>query len=158
LASFSLVPFASYGCAFCVPFPFRCFILSLMEASHFDEAEFFGAIAARAMLIGRRALIALGLPLLTRDYDFMKRPEPMLPLSSEALERVRKLTERRLSDAEFDAYVNAPMSEAEREEILASVAWFTKRYPTPAERLAAARRAYNQWARGMPGGGSAADK
>ena len=44
-----------------------------MEASHFDEAEFFGAIAAssaRAILIGRRALIALGLPLLTRDYDF----------------------------------------------------------------------------------------
>src|SRR5438034_10906103 len=44
-----------------------------MEASHFEEAEFFGAIAAsaaRALLIGRRALIALGLPLLTRDYDF----------------------------------------------------------------------------------------
>jgi hypothetical protein len=44
-----------------------------MEASRFAEPEFFRAIAesgARAMLIGRRALIALGLPLLTRDYDF----------------------------------------------------------------------------------------
>src|ERR671924_498399 len=44
-----------------------------MEASRFEEAEFFRAIAsssARAVLIGRRALIALGLPLLTRDYDF----------------------------------------------------------------------------------------
>jgi hypothetical protein len=44
-----------------------------VEASHFDESEFFSAIAAsaaRALLIGRRALIALGLPLLTRDYDF----------------------------------------------------------------------------------------
>lgn len=38
----------------------------------FDEAEFFGAIArsgARVLLIGRRAMIALGLPVLTADYD-----------------------------------------------------------------------------------------
>jgi hypothetical protein len=44
-----------------------------VEASHFEEAAFFSAIAAsaaRALLIGRRALIALGLPLLTRDYDY----------------------------------------------------------------------------------------
>jgi hypothetical protein len=44
-----------------------------MEASRFEEAEFFAAITAsatRAILIGRRALIALGFPLLTRDYDF----------------------------------------------------------------------------------------
>jgi hypothetical protein len=44
-----------------------------VEASTFDEAEFFRAIAAsgvRALLIGRRALIALGLPVMTVDYDF----------------------------------------------------------------------------------------
>jgi hypothetical protein len=44
-----------------------------MEGSEFDEAEFFRAIAAsgaRALLIGRRALVALGLPVLTADYDF----------------------------------------------------------------------------------------
>jgi hypothetical protein len=44
-----------------------------VEAAEFDEAEFFGAIAAsgaRALLIGRRALVALGIPLLTADYDF----------------------------------------------------------------------------------------
>ena len=44
-----------------------------MQGSEFDEAEFFRAIAeseARALLIGRRALIALGLPVLTVDYDF----------------------------------------------------------------------------------------
>lgn len=44
-----------------------------MQGSEFDEAEFFRAIArsgARALLIGRRALVALGLPLLTADYDF----------------------------------------------------------------------------------------
>ncbi len=44
-----------------------------MEGPAFDEELFFRAIArsdVRALLIGRRALIALGLPLNTRDYDF----------------------------------------------------------------------------------------
>jgi hypothetical protein len=44
-----------------------------MEGSLFEEAPFFEAIArsgARALLIGRRALIALGIPVLTADYDF----------------------------------------------------------------------------------------
>ena len=44
-----------------------------MEGSHFDEKSFFEALAARslrALLIGRRALVALGLPVLTHDYDF----------------------------------------------------------------------------------------
>jgi hypothetical protein len=44
-----------------------------MEGSSFDEPAFFGAIASsgsRALLIGRRALILLGLPVITADYDF----------------------------------------------------------------------------------------
>jgi len=44
-----------------------------VQGTAFDEASFFGAIAqsgARALLIGRQALIVLGLPVLTRDYDF----------------------------------------------------------------------------------------
>ena len=44
-----------------------------MEASDFDEIAFFRAIArsgADALLIGRRALVLLGLPVLTADYDF----------------------------------------------------------------------------------------
>ena len=44
-----------------------------MQASEFDEGELFRSIAesgARALLIGRRALIALGIPVLTADYDF----------------------------------------------------------------------------------------
>ena len=44
-----------------------------MQGSEFDETEFFRAIAAsgaRALLIGRRALVALGIPVLTADYDF----------------------------------------------------------------------------------------
>ncbi len=44
-----------------------------MQPSEFDESELFRAIAAsgaRALLIGRRALVALGIPVLTADYDF----------------------------------------------------------------------------------------
>ncbi|MEE8148427.1 MAG: hypothetical protein V3T24_12535, partial [Longimicrobiales bacterium] len=44
-----------------------------MKGSDFDESEFFRAIQdsrARALLIGRRALVALGIPVLTADYDF----------------------------------------------------------------------------------------
>ncbi len=44
-----------------------------MEGSNFEPVAFFGAIAAsgvRAVLIGRRAMIVLGLPVLTADFDF----------------------------------------------------------------------------------------
>lgn len=44
-----------------------------MKGSEFDETAFFRAIQdseARALLIGRRALVALGIPVLTADYDF----------------------------------------------------------------------------------------
>ena len=43
-----------------------------MGAAEFDEEELFRAIAesgVRALLIGRRALVALGIPVLTADYD-----------------------------------------------------------------------------------------
>ena len=80
----------------------------------------------------------------------MSDPRAMELPDAEAVARVHALAERRLSPEEFEAYVRAPMSDAERDEILASVAWFMKRYPTPGERLAAARRAYKQWAKGIP--------
>jgi hypothetical protein len=44
-----------------------------VQGSDFDELDFFRRIAtsgARALLIGRRALVLLGLPVLTADYDF----------------------------------------------------------------------------------------
>ena len=44
-----------------------------MQQSAFDEVQFFRALhhsGARALLIGRRALVFLGLPVLTADYDF----------------------------------------------------------------------------------------
>lgn len=49
-----------------------------MQASSFDEAAFFRSLqrsGARALLIGRRALVVLGLPVLTADYDFWIAPE-----------------------------------------------------------------------------------
>src|SRR5438477_3156819 len=45
----------------------------LMQPSRFDELAFFRELhhsGARALLIGRRALVLLGLPVLTADYDF----------------------------------------------------------------------------------------
>jgi hypothetical protein len=44
-----------------------------MRGTDFDEIAFFRAIqdsAVRALLIGRRALVLFGLPVLTADYDF----------------------------------------------------------------------------------------
>jgi len=44
-----------------------------VRENEFDEIAFFKAIhecGARALLIGRRALVLLGLPVLTADYDF----------------------------------------------------------------------------------------
>ena len=44
-----------------------------MQASDFDELAFFRALhqsGSRALVIGRRALVLLGLPVLTADYDF----------------------------------------------------------------------------------------
>ena len=44
-----------------------------MRGGDFDELAFFRAIhrsGVRALLIGRRALVLLGLPVLTADYDF----------------------------------------------------------------------------------------
>ena len=78
------------------------------------------------------------------SVPFLKPPSP------EALARIQQMAERSLTPAEFEAYVRAPMSNEEREEILSSVRWFMKRYPTPGARLAAARRAYIQWSRGIP--------
>jgi hypothetical protein len=49
-----------------------------MEADAFDEGEFFAALqrsGARVLLIGRRALIALGLPMVTADYDLWVHPD-----------------------------------------------------------------------------------
>jgi len=43
-----------------------------MQGTEFDEIDFFRALATsggRIVIIGRRAMVALGLPVLTADYD-----------------------------------------------------------------------------------------
>jgi hypothetical protein len=54
---------------------------------------------------------------------------------------------RRLSPAEVEAYLSAPVSDDEREQVRALVGWFRRRYPTGADRLAYVRRAYKRWTR-----------
>ena len=61
--------------------------LSAMQGSEFDEPEFFRAVAgsgARALLIGRRALVVLGLPVLTADYDFWLHGEDIAAFNEAA--------------------------------------------------------------------------
>jgi hypothetical protein len=55
--------------------------------------------------------------------------------------------ERSLGPEEARAYLEAPVTDVEREEFLALVRWFTSRYPTPLERLTYARRAHARWRR-----------
>jgi hypothetical protein len=60
-----------------------------VEGTRFDEIEFFrrvGESGARALLIGRRALVALGLPVLTADYDFWLHPEDIDLFNAAALQ------------------------------------------------------------------------
>ncbi|HEY3353669.1 MAG TPA: hypothetical protein VGQ83_10495 [Polyangia bacterium] len=61
--------------------------------------------------------------------------------------RLRDRADRRLSDEEIEARLARPPTEAEREEMRALIAWFRRRYPTPAARLAYCRRAYARWTR-----------
>jgi hypothetical protein len=64
-----------------------------VDAGEFNEQEFFAALArsgARVLLIGRRALIALGAPVLTSDYDLWIHIDDIEKLNEavEALEMV----------------------------------------------------------------------
>ena len=65
--------------------------------------------------------------------------------SPSAVQAAARFSSRRLTPEEFQAYVDAPVSEDEREEALRLIRWFVRRYPTPAERLAYARRARSRW-------------
>jgi hypothetical protein len=194
-----------------------------VRGGDFDELAFFQAIAAsgaRALLIGRRALVLLGLPVLTADYDFWiaiddipsfnaaaapfglvptrdpvdarsrgryalendehvdvlvarsvpttddvtvqfddvwerRReialdgrttvPVPSLNDLIRMNDRVARAIVRVVDRDEARAYLAHPISPEERAEFLALVRWFRRRYPTPAARLAYARRAYARW-------------
>jgi hypothetical protein len=63
-----------------------------------------------------------------------------MTVDDDAVRAVRAMAERSLSLEDFDAYVHAPMSDEERASVIELYEWFTRRYPTPMQRLAASRR------------------
>ena len=65
--------------------------------------------------------------------------------SAAARDRVREIADRKVTREEADAYLAAPVSDDERNEVLALRRWFCTRYPTAGERLAYVRRAYLRW-------------
>jgi len=69
-------------------------------------------------------------------------------ISVEARSDLEAWENRRLSAEEFEARVRAPWTDYEREQFDELVAWFNRRYPTPAERLAASRHLLAQYERG----------
>jgi hypothetical protein len=73
-----------------------------------------------------------------------------VPPSPELVAEIRALAERRLTAEEFDRYVHAPWSDDDRDEAEALLRWFSTRYKTPAERLAAARRSTRRARRMLP--------
>ena len=59
-------------------------------------------------------------------------------MSSESPSKARRALEqadRQVTAAEAAAYLAAPISEVEREEAVALIRWFRRRYPTGADRL-----------------------
>ena len=68
------------------------------------------------------------------------------PPSAKARARIEALAGRVLSPEEVRAALAVPLGESEKEEALSLIRWFRRRYRTPSERLAYARRAYRRWA------------
>lgn len=77
--------------------------------------------------------------------------KPFETPNPEALARLRALAERQLSPDEARAALAIPLSPEEDEDNRSLIEWFSRRYPTPADRLAYARRAYRRWAAAQPG-------
>jgi hypothetical protein len=67
------------------------------------------------------------------------------PLSPETRARLQALIERQLPPEEVAEALARSITDDERDEVRALVAWFVRRYPTPLERLAYVRRAYRRW-------------
>lgn len=67
------------------------------------------------------------------------------PADAETRERLREIAERPLPLDEWRRLSALPISDDERERTLELIGWFTRRDPSPRERLAYARRAYKRW-------------
>lgn len=70
-----------------------------------------------------------------------ERPPPHV------LERIQRESERALSPEEFGLRIREPLSSEETRERQDLIRWFLRRYPTPAARLAHARRLSRTWLR-----------
>jgi hypothetical protein len=75
----------------------------------------------------------------------------LTPPTPDALARIRALSERTLTAEEARAALAVPLSADEEEGARSLIRWFRRRYPSPAERLAYARRAYRRWTRALAG-------
>ncbi len=73
-----------------------------------------------------------------------------MSVDPKSVAEARAHAERQLSAAELEAYVGAPITDAERAEVLELSRWFTTRYPTACERLAYIRRALTRPVRRVP--------
>jgi hypothetical protein len=60
---------------------------------------------------------------------------------------IASLVEEPVPVDEFNRRVSAPMDPEEEAELGALIRWFMRRYPTPKERLAYARRKFIEWTR-----------
>jgi hypothetical protein len=69
------------------------------------------------------------------------------PLSESARAQLAEQANRELSVEEWRAQAAIPLLPEEIEHTWALVRWFRGRYPTAADRLAYARRAYARWHR-----------
>lgn len=118
-----------------------------MEGSAFDEVELFRAIArsgARAVLIGRKALVVLGLPVLTADYDFWIHADDAAAFNgalaglglrpSHAPEEARKRGRYVLeNDEKVDVLVARAISTIDGRELAFEQLWARRRSLTVAE-------------------------
>ena len=69
----------------------------------------------------------------------------LAPPDAETRARLQALADQPLPLEEWTRLAAIPLTDDERERTLELVRWFTRRYPTPAERLAYVRRAYRRW-------------
>jgi hypothetical protein len=139
--------------------------MAAMGPDAFNEPDFFAALAAsgtRVLLIGRRAMIAFGIPVLTADYDLWAHIddiaalnaalEPLDPFPDRTPEEARRTGRHVLENGEKVDVMVARGLVGTGFTVTFVIAWFTRRYPTAEERLAYARRAYARWKAAMPPG------
>ncbi|HEX5475224.1 MAG TPA: hypothetical protein VFX12_11225 [Vicinamibacterales bacterium] len=71
-------------------------------------------------------------------------------MTDPAADAIAALVHRRVSVEEVRAALEDDLTSGEREHVEVLVRWFTRRYPTGAERLAYVRRAYRRWTAQRP--------